>query len=367
MEASELEPIRGYSHERADLLEHLRSQENREFELYAKGALERIADSDVDYVYPHPLEKSLLDVACCEGRESHVQSLLEFGADPNRINEAHNRTPLHFAAEAGHHRVIERLLEDSRTNPNIRVGEQTALHLAVRNRNGECVRILLEKGLADPNLVNSKGVTPIHVAASTGQKEMVRLVLAASKIPVDLDGFPDFRKLTARDVIAKKMPDLELPPPPPPPLADESQRSRSPETLDDAVDEETSFLNNTINVRDEREIEESLKIAAKRNYRVAAGQLARKAHASGFANFGEAAARTAVQLGHADVLQEILKFEPKLANKLLLPAAQELGVPTWPRRGENDQEDERVRVLRLILEQPEVDTRLEDGALFVRD
>ncbi|XP_043269495.1 transient receptor potential cation channel protein painless [Venturia canescens] len=348
MESRELDPMIGGKDEtppeRAELLQHLRSCENREFERLARRALERITESDVDFVYPYPMEKTLLDVACCEGRESLVESLLGFGADPNKINEAHNRTPLHFAAEAGHDRVIERLLEHPRIDPNIRVGEQTALHLAVRNRHEECARLILDKGRADPNIVNSKGVTPIHIAASTGQREMVRLLLAASKYPLDLDGFRDFRKLTTRDVITNKMPDLELPAPPAPLLAEQLYSSRS---LGEA--------------RDKREIEELLETAARENNPAAvAEQLARKERVNGNDSFGEAAARIAVQLGHPDVLQEILKVDPRLANKLLLPAAQELGVPTWP-SGRRENGDDRIRVFGLVMERAgEIDTRCED-------
>jgi ankyrin repeat protein len=46
-----------------------------------------------------------------------VKLLLERGADPN-VKDDDGKTPLHYAAWKGHHKVVELLLEHG-ANPNI--------------------------------------------------------------------------------------------------------------------------------------------------------------------------------------------------------------------------------------------------------
>lgn len=61
----------------------------------------------VDHFFPHPYDKTFLDIASSEGLKDFVEFLLELGANPNRINESHNRAPLHFAVENGHTDIVQ--------------------------------------------------------------------------------------------------------------------------------------------------------------------------------------------------------------------------------------------------------------------
>ena len=69
-------------------------------------------------------------------------------------------------------------------------------------------------------------------------------------------------------------------------------------------------------------------------------------------------AKTTVERGHPEILKELLSRSPKLADRLLMPASQELGVPSRPGpRNRNN----RLECLKLILNQDGVDVRQEDG------
>ena len=63
--------------------------------------------------------------------------------------------------------------------------EETPLHIAASAPEGgeKCVQMLLKSG-SDPNLRRSDGDTPLHVAASTGHVDVVRLLLADEADPL---------------------------------------------------------------------------------------------------------------------------------------------------------------------------------------
>ena len=106
--------------------------------------------------------EGLVAAACC-CRPDILSLLLAWGADPGAALPETDETPLHFAASFG--------FEDEAT---------------------ECVRILLEAG-ADPNVhtktraesgawaagVYTMGETPLHLAVTFGDEEMVRLLIDA--------------------------------------------------------------------------------------------------------------------------------------------------------------------------------------------
>lgn len=352
MEPRELEPL-SLPREQSLLLENLRSNQNDAFEDLARRALAQ-PHTDVDFVYPHPLNKTLLDVACCEGRVEFVELLLKLGANVNRLNYTHNRAPIHFAAEAGHADVLQVLLQETRCNPNLEIGKQTALHIAARNDFTDCVRVLLDN-CADPNIANSKGLTPIHVACTSGHRRVVQLILKNAKYPPNLDDFHDFRKRTTRQILTEKFPDLELP------TAVESKGDI--DNLHRSCFEggdESEFLEKLRRIDDDRltDVDELIVVAAKRNFPEAVGELLKRGQRSDCSPRIDEAAKIAVELGHPRVLREILTVDSKLGNKLLLSACKELGVPSSSGK---DREDDRISCLRLILEQPDINVRCEDG------
>lgn len=240
-------------------------------------------------------------------------------------------------------------MEDPAINPNLEVGRQTALHIAVKNKDKNCTEMLLQGG-ASPNIPNSKGITTLHQAAATNQQEIVRLILEKSKIPVDLDTYKDLRKQTTRQILQNKFPDLILP---------EIQESRVGKNqlryyLD--ANDEKNFLENLEKVESNVLIntEELIKEAAARNLFKAVAKLFSREEIVEISKAGE----IAVQRGHYEVLQELLNYDSHLGKKLIILACQELATPC---RRSSDHRDVRLKCLKLILSQKNVDVRVEDG------
>lgn len=304
---------------------------------------------NVDYIFPDPYNKTFLDIACSEGLRDFVELLLELGANPNRINEAYNRAPLHFATENQHVEVLQILLEDPAINPNLEVGRQTAFHIAVKNKDLKCVEALLSAG-ARPDIVNAKGITPLHQAASTKQKEIVQLILNTKyPVPLDIDTFRDFRGQTARDVLLQNFPDQSLP----------EQKNRKVDFnllryyLD--ANDEKNFLENLSQIDQSEAIDfyELVKIASEHNLSEAIVKLISREE---LVEMSEAA-EIAVRRGHYEVLKKILNHDRQVGKKLILVACQELSTPC---RRSVDHQKIRLKCLKIILKQKDIDVRVED-------
>jgi ankyrin repeat protein len=61
-------------------------------------------------------------------------------------------------------------------NVNVVFNGDTALHLAVRSRNNEVVKLLLENGFK-PTAADADGKTALQIAATSGQDRLVKLIL----------------------------------------------------------------------------------------------------------------------------------------------------------------------------------------------
>ncbi|XP_034028760.1 ankyrin repeat and SAM domain-containing protein 1A isoform X2 [Thalassophryne amazonica] len=89
-----------------------------------------------------------------------------------------NETPLHCAAQYGHSRVVQLLLEEL-TDPTMRNNKfETPLDLAALYGRLEVVKLLLS---AHPNLLscNTKKHTPLHLASRNGHLSVVEVLLDA--------------------------------------------------------------------------------------------------------------------------------------------------------------------------------------------
>nr|XP_033343079.1 transient receptor potential cation channel protein painless-like [Megalopta genalis]XP_033343080.1 transient receptor potential cation channel protein painless-like [Megalopta genalis]XP_033343081.1 transient receptor potential cation channel protein painless-like [Megalopta genalis]XP_033343082.1 transient receptor potential cation channel protein painless-like [Megalopta genalis] len=334
------------------LLDSLRS---RNIKLFA-SLLEQISKSGVDInrVYPGEPGETCLDIACMEGLTDFVPILLEKGADVNRINEDANYAAIHYAMEQGHEDVLRVLLENPMVNPNLQAASQTALHIAVSNDNLVCAALLLEKG-ASPNVVNSKGLTPLHMAAMRKQRAMVELILDKATLAPDLDSYKDYNKETTRDVLKRLLPDLLLPPP----------VDRRPDVnllkYHLTANDEKSFLECLKNISNNAEIdaENLIAMAAQRNFENAISELFKRRPVS--YNL-EKAADIAIQKNSPHILRLLLNnfadMDVEAANRLLFTVCIDLGIP-----GSGGSQDtlNRLECLRLVLERDQVNVRCTDG------
>lgn len=128
----------------------------------------------------NPPGPTLLYNAAKLGKELIVQRLLRHGA--NVISTDY--PPLIVAAEAGHSKIVELLL-DYRADVNATDGDgNTALHLAASQGHVYAVKRLLAKQ-ANPALTNRYRETPLEMALSNEQKTVAEDLLNAGT-PVDI-------------------------------------------------------------------------------------------------------------------------------------------------------------------------------------
>ena len=61
----------------------------------------------------------------------------------------------------------------------------TALHIAIRHRHIEIIKLLLEYGI-DFNVLNNDGMTPLHLATSYSYEEVVNVLVHQSGIDINI-------------------------------------------------------------------------------------------------------------------------------------------------------------------------------------
>ena len=93
-------------------------------------------------------------------------------------------TPLALAAFLGGGSTVRLLLDRGAAIDAVARNEMKVqpLHAAVAGRNGDGVRLLLERG-ADPNARQQAGYTPLMGAAGAGREDLVDLLLARGADP----------------------------------------------------------------------------------------------------------------------------------------------------------------------------------------
>lgn len=336
------------------LLDALRSKDFRSFKNTVEHSLKKQPPAlNINYVHPNHSEETCLDIASRNGLTEFVEFLLRKGANPNRVNEVHNRAPIHFATEGGHVDTLAALLAEPTINPNLEAGQQTALHIAVRKKNLACADLLLERG-ASASIPNNKGLTALHLAAMKGQRDMVELILNKCRQCPDVDSYRDYNHQTTREVLQQKLPELLLPP------KSENREANAHDLKYYLIaNDETNFLRSLELVKMEvlhSVAEDLLEMAAQRDLHEVVMGILEKLKGSLFSI--KQAAHVAVERGNHAILQELLNVEPEVANDLILNVCLELGMPG--KRGVDNTSD-RLQCMRLILEQENVDVRCTDN------
>ena len=117
----------------------------------------------------------LLHDAALKGFVAVADALIAHGAKVNAVN-ASGSMPLHDAALAGKAEMVDFLLSKSaEINARDRETGSTALHLAASWGRTDALRVLLKRG-ADPAIVNKAGVSPLAAAVANGQTETAAIL-----------------------------------------------------------------------------------------------------------------------------------------------------------------------------------------------
>lgn len=109
------------------------------------------------------------------GLTEAVQTLLRIGNDPSQVDGL-NETPLHKAVREGHTATVAALLESCNVNAEGSMG-MTPMHWACVTGNREIVELLLSRG-ADPHKRDEclDGMTAAEMAESLGYIEITDLI-----------------------------------------------------------------------------------------------------------------------------------------------------------------------------------------------
>ncbi|KAL0390197.1 UNVERIFIED_CONTAM: putative E3 ubiquitin-protein ligase XBAT31 [Sesamum calycinum] len=146
-----------------------------------------------------------LMLAAMHGKISCVRKLIEAGANILMFDSLNGRTCLHYAAYYGHSDCLQVILSAARNSQvaaswgysrfvNVRDSKgATPLHLAARRRHPECVHMLLDSGAlvcASTGGYGFPGSTPLHLAARSGSLDCIRELLAwgADRLQRDASG-----------------------------------------------------------------------------------------------------------------------------------------------------------------------------------
>jgi ankyrin repeat protein len=137
--------------------------------------------AEVNVIGENESDLTALAVACWKGHVPLVRTLLALGADPN-------------AVDSGHPDLIR--------TPMIWGDGWTPLHYGARDSG--MVSVLLEAS-ADPNIANSTGITPLHMACYFGNVKAVKELLEAG---ADANALGTFRRERSRNLTMPLCSDL---------------------------------------------------------------------------------------------------------------------------------------------------------------
>ena len=129
-----------------------------------------INDTNADHEIP-------LHLACALGNKYIVHILISNGADIYMKN-FFNNAPIHRAVSQGQIDTVDYLITVCACNPNIKGYQgRTLLHFACGIGNVKFATTLIENYGISPMATDAVNQTPLHIAASHGQEEVVRLLI----------------------------------------------------------------------------------------------------------------------------------------------------------------------------------------------
>uniref|UniRef100_A0A0K0E0A1 phospholipase A2 n=1 Tax=Strongyloides stercoralis TaxID=6248 RepID=A0A0K0E0A1_STRER len=96
-----------------------------------------------------------------------------------QVDSHDGKTPLHIASEEGNDKIVSLLLQKGCDLSKLDIKGENSIHLASRKGNVECISKMFEFGdlSKNINIENENGETPLHLAISNGQVDVVEYLL----------------------------------------------------------------------------------------------------------------------------------------------------------------------------------------------
>ncbi|OKO97715.1 hypothetical protein PENSUB_9895 [Penicillium subrubescens] len=145
----------------------------------------------VDVNSTDPGGHTALHFAAFYGHKSTTKLLLSTPGIDIAASDNEGATPLCVAAREDHRSVALQILAEEPANLNARcLGQKTALHFAVVNRNLLLACLLVDFDSLDPNICDEQGWTAVSYAAGQGDLRMLELLLTRSDLDLNVPHAP---------------------------------------------------------------------------------------------------------------------------------------------------------------------------------
>ncbi|KAL4094737.1 Ankyrin repeat domain-containing protein 55 [Phytophthora ramorum] len=142
--------------------------------------------------------------ACDRGETAAAQLLLQHGADADAVEKRmFRRRPLHFAVLASSEATVRTLLAHHADVLAVDYRGWAPIHGAAYSGNVAVLTALLDAGASAPTQLTKRRETALHVAASRGRVEAVRLLLKRHPEDEGLLGLEDDEGSSAAQVAAR--------------------------------------------------------------------------------------------------------------------------------------------------------------------
>ncbi|XP_077208275.1 transient receptor potential cation channel subfamily A member 1 isoform X1 [Paroedura picta] len=143
-----------------------------------------VCESDAASVASQDVFKVISDGSACR-----LRSFIKKNRDGlNKLDDL-NATPLHHAAGQGQLESMQMIIDGSPAEALNVIDNtgNTPLHWATKKKQVESIKFLLSRG-ANPNILNSNLMAPLHLAVQSLQNEIVKILAEHSTTDVNLEG-----------------------------------------------------------------------------------------------------------------------------------------------------------------------------------
>ncbi len=114
--------------------------------------------------------------ACDLGNIEIVDTLVRSGADVNKVRQG-NESPLTYAVQGGYDNIVQYLIHAGAYVKHRQWNENTSLHLAISLGLSSIASLLLDAEEEMCNMKGAEGNTPLHLAVTLKNKDMITLLL----------------------------------------------------------------------------------------------------------------------------------------------------------------------------------------------